>query len=147
MTDDGLSDDEELMDFLDMPSFLSSSRFGSSLRRPAMRARSRPEPRQSPERPRQPEPPAPSWVDRLETLLNAPVLDVAARLTELRNGLVKLEALGEMAAALVAEGREIIPLLERDRPEGWKRLVDWLRRVRELLAQPAAQRWRRIWWK
>lgn len=83
----------------------------------------------------------------MESSLNAPTLDAAARLTELRNGLVKLDALGEMAAALVEEGRDLIPLLERDCPEGWKRLVDWLRRVRELLAQPAAQRWRRIWWK
>ena len=149
MTDDGLSDNEELMDFLDMPGFLSSPRFGSSLRRPAMRAEPLPEPRQSPAWRQRPESsaPAPSWVDRLETLLNAPTLDAAARLTELRNGLVKLDALGEMAAALVAEGRDLIPLLERDRPEGWKRLVDWLRRVRELLAQPAAQRWHRIWWK
>lgn len=62
--------------------------------------------------------------------------------------LVKLEALGDLAAALVTEGRDLIALLESDQPEeGRKRLADWLRRVRELLARPAARRWRRFWWR
>ena len=41
-----------------------------------------------------------------------------------------------------------IALLESEQAEeGLKRLPDWLRRVRELLAQPAARRWHRFWWR
>jgi len=95
-------------------------------------------------------PPTPEWpwLDRLEALLTAPTPDPAALIVEMHKVLVKLEALGDLAAALVTEGRDLIAWLEGDRSEeGRKRLADWLRRVRELLARPAARRWRRFWWR
>ena len=94
-------------------------------------------------------PPTPEWpwLDRLEALLIAPTPDPAALIVEMHKGLVKLEALGDLTAALVTEGRDLIAWLEGDRSEeGRKWLTDWLRRVRELLARPAARRWRRFWW-
>ena len=95
-------------------------------------------------------PPTPEWpwLDRLDALLTAPTPDPAALIVEMHKVLVKLEALGDLAAALVTEGRDLIAWLEGDRSEeGRKRLADWLRRVRELLARPAARRWRRFWWR
>ena len=95
-------------------------------------------------------PPTPEWpwLDRLDALLTAPPPDPAALIVEMYKVLVKLEALGDLAAALVTEGRDLIALLEGDQSEeGRKRLADWLRRVRELLARPAARRWRRFWWR
>ena len=95
-------------------------------------------------------PPTPEWpwLDRLEALLTAPTPDPATLIVEMHKGLVKLEALGDLAAALVTEGRDLIAWLEGDRSEeGRKRLADWLHRVQELLAQPAARRWRRFWWR
>lgn len=42
--------------------------------------------------------------------------------------------------------KDHIPLLEGDRSEeGRNRLADWLRRVQELLARPAARRWWRFY--
>jgi len=76
-------------------------------------------------------------LERLEAILAAPVPDVAALIAALRAGVVKLEALGDLATALVTEGRDLIALLEGDRSEeGRKRLADWLRRIDRLM-QPA----------
>jgi hypothetical protein len=135
------------LDYLDMPAFLRSGPpFGPS---PAVWPDEE-EDRQDQRRPIVPPPPAPAppWSERLEELLNAPAPDPAALIVEIRKGLVKLDALGDPAAALVREGRDLIALLESEQPEeGLKRLPDWLRRVRELLAQPAARRWRGFWWR
>jgi len=82
----------------------------------------------------------------MEELPTAPAVD-AFMLVALRAELLKLEALGDPAAALMTEGRDLIALresggLEETRP----RLTDWLCRVRERL-QPAMRDRRRFWWR
>ena len=113
-----------LEDRLEIPAFL---------RRPA------PSPAAKADAPDQP------WLDRLEALLTAPAPDVAALIVALRAGLVKLEALGDAAADLVAEGRGLIALLENGGLDATRpRLTDWLRRV-DRLVQPVAPDRRRFW--
>lgn len=87
------------------------------------------------------------WLGRLEALLTTPTPDVTALIATLRAGLVELEALGDLAAALVTEGRDLIALLENGGLDATRpRLTDWLRRVDQLM-QPAAQDRRRSWWR
>ena len=80
------------------------------------------------------------WLHRLEALLTAPALDMAAMIAALCAGLGELEeTLGDRAADWVTEGRELIALLEGGSLKGLRpRLNDWLRRV-DWLLQPASQ--------
>lgn len=138
--------DLSLEDLLDMPAFLRRSARSPAAEADAPDEWSSGSSSSNPPAP----PPTPEWpwLDRLDAWLTAPTPDPAALIVEMHKGLVKLEALGDLAAALVTEGRDLIAWLEGDRSEeGRKRLADWLRRVRELLARPAARRWRRFWWR
>ncbi len=138
--------DLSLEDLLDMPAFLRRSARSPAAEADAPDEWSSGSSSSNPPAP----PPTPEWpwLDRLDAWLTAPTPDPAALIVEMHKGLVKLEALGDLAAALVTEGRDLIVWLEGDRSgEGRKRLADWLRRVRELLALPAARRWRRFWWR
>lgn len=137
--------DLSLEDLLDIPPFLRRPAPAPTAEADAPEEEQGGSPSSNPPAPPPPEWP---WLDRLDALLTAPTPDPAALIVEMHKGLVKLEALGDLAAALVTEGRDLIAWLEGDRSEeGRKRLADWLRRVRELLARPAARRWRRLWWR
>lgn len=101
---------------------------------------------------RQPTPPKslPSWFVDLETALNAPVLDQSEQLDVLRGAVLELEALGETAAGLVKEGRELIQRLESGQVESGamrKRFRAWLKRIRKLLESPPGDKRRWSWWK
>jgi hypothetical protein len=137
------------LDYLDMPAFLRRDPpYGPSPYAWPDEEEDRQDRRQRIVPPSPPPAPTRPWSERLDELLNTPAPTPAALIVEMRKGLVKLEALGGPAAALVREGLELIALLESEQAEeGRKRLPDWLRRVRELLAQPAARRWRGFWWR
>ena len=90
----------------------------------------------------------PAIVIDMEESLASPAVDAASMMVALRAGLVKMEeALGDAAAGLVAEGRDLITSLESGLLEELQpRLADWLLQVRERTAQPADPDRRRFWW-
>ena len=91
----------------------------------------------------------PAIVFDMEESPAAPAVDAASMMVALRAGLVKMEeALGDAAAGLVAEGRDLIASLESGLLEELQpRLTDWLLQIRERMAQPADPDRRRSWWR